>query len=62
MANENIKVPSPCVGVCALDKHDICIACQRTGIEIAEWGVYTVEEKLTVMEKVKRREQGDLVE
>ena len=44
------RVPNPCVGVCALDENDLCIACQRSGIEIAEWGVYTNDEKLEVWE------------
>lgn len=58
---QEIKIKSPCIGVCALDANDLCIACHRSGIEIAEWGVYTQEEKREVMDKVKRREQGDLV-
>lgn len=56
----NKPVRSPCVGVCALDENDLCIACQRSGIEIAEWGVYSNEEKISVWEKIKKRETGDL--
>ncbi|WP_339891107.1 DUF1289 domain-containing protein [Neptuniibacter pectenicola] len=55
-------VPNPCVGVCALDEHDICIACQRSGIEIAEWGVFTHEEKLEAWKRIKQREAGDFSE
>jgi predicted Fe-S protein YdhL (DUF1289 family) len=55
------KVPNPCVGVCALDENDLCIACQRSGMEIAEWGVFSNEEKLEVWEKIKRREKGEIV-
>ena len=58
----NKPIPSPCVGVCALDENDLCIACQRSGIEIGEWGVYTNEEKKAVLVKIKQREAGDLSE
>ncbi len=54
------RVPNPCVGVCALDEHDLCIACRRSGIEIAEWGVYSNDEKRQVLMKVVRREAGDV--
>ncbi|MFW1678733.1 DUF1289 domain-containing protein [Pontibacter sp. JAM-7] len=53
-------VPNPCIGVCALDEHDLCIACRRSGIEIAEWGVYSNEQKRQVIRKVIKREAGDL--
>lgn len=60
--SEGKPVPSPCVGVCALDENDLCIACQRSGVEIAEWGVYSREEKVAVWEKIRLREQGQLPE
>lgn len=53
-------VRSPCVGVCSLDENDICIACHRHGIEIGEWGVMTNEQKREVLNKVARREQGEI--
>ncbi len=31
------QVGSPCVSVCALDSHDICIGCYRSAEEIASW-------------------------
>ena len=31
------QVGSPCVSVCALDSHDICIGCHRSAEEIANW-------------------------
>lgn len=55
-------VRSPCVGVCALDENDICIACHRTGIEIGEWGTYDNEQKIAVWKKVVLREKGELTE
>lgn len=57
---DDLPVKSPCVGVCALDEHDLCIACRRSGIEIAEWGVLTNRERREVMKKVIRRERGEI--
>ncbi len=53
-------VKNPCVGVCALDNSDICIACHRSGIEICEWGVLTEEQRIEVLKKIARREQGEI--
>ena len=52
-------VRSPCTGVCALDEQDLCIACRRSGMEIAEWGVMSDEEKLAVYVKIREREAAD---
>jgi hypothetical protein len=30
-------VPSPCINVCRLDAHGLCIGCRRTMGEISEW-------------------------
>lgn len=60
MSDLKKPVRSPCVGVCALDENDICIACHRHGIEIGEWGVMTNAQKREVLQKVARREQGDI--
>ncbi len=54
------RVANPCVGVCALDEYDLCIACRRSGIEIAEWGVYSNDEKRQVLMKIVKREAGDV--
>lgn len=54
-------VRSPCVGVCALDSDDICIACHRSAIEIGEWSVLNNEERLSVLKKIARRERGEKV-
>jgi len=53
-------VRNPCMGVCALDEHDLCIACRRSGIEIAEWGVMTNEQRRDVIKKIERRYQGEI--
>jgi len=48
-------VKSPCVGLCCLDEKDLCIACRRSGMEIAQWGVYTNDEKREVLTLVEQR-------
>ncbi|NRA21434.1 MAG: DUF1289 domain-containing protein [Oceanospirillaceae bacterium] len=53
--NNGLIIKNPCVGVCCLDKHDLCIACKRSGIEIAEWGVYDNLEKQRVLVKIEQR-------
>ena len=58
MSNEK-PVRSPCTGVCALDDEDLCIACRRSGMEIAEWGVMSDQDKLAVYEKIRAREAAD---
>ncbi|MGB0664372.1 MAG: DUF1289 domain-containing protein [Pontibacterium sp.] len=61
-ANSPAKpVRSPCVGVCALDEHDVCIACHRHGMEIAEWGTMNDDEKRAVYAKIVKREKGEIV-
>ena len=52
-------VKSPCVGMCCLDDKDLCIACRRSGTEIAEWGVYSNDEKREVLNKVNVRYQEE---
>jgi len=31
------QVPSPCIGICALDAMGYCVGCHRSGDEIAGW-------------------------
>ncbi|RTE67007.1 DUF1289 domain-containing protein [Amphritea opalescens] len=62
MTNENASprpVHSPCIGVCALDEKDLCIACRRSGMEIAEWGVLDDAEKRAVLALIRQREADD---
>lgn len=51
------KVGSPCVSICALDEHEVCIGCQRTGDEILRWTTMTNCERKAVLEKVAEREE-----
>lgn len=56
-------VRSPCVSVCAMDEHDLCIGCQRTGDEITRWGRMSNEERRQVIAQAheRARQQGVLL-
>lgn len=58
MTDEARPVPSPCLGICQLDSRDLCIACFRSGMEIAEWGVLSDDEKRAVWARIREREAG----
>lgn len=49
-------VPSPCVNICALDEHNICIGCLRSGEEIMRWGKMTNTERRQVLQNIAERE------
>lgn len=48
-------VRSPCVSICALDEHDICIGCQRTAAEITQWGRMSNDERRVVLQHCTER-------
>ena len=48
-------VASPCVEICALDEHDICIGCQRSASEITRWGLMNSAERRSVLLKCSER-------
>ena len=49
---------SPCVSICALDEHDICLGCFRSAQEITDWFMPSDEEKRRILERVKERMQA----
>lgn len=53
-------VASPCVNICALDEHDVCTGCFRTGQEISQWGLMSAEEKRAVRQACAEREQASI--
>lgn len=63
MNNETTEprpIRSPCIGICALDEQDLCVACRRSGMEIAEWGVLSEDGKRAVWALIRQREEDDL--
>ena len=39
MSDTAQPIKSPCIEVCALDDHNVCIGCYRTADEIIDWFV-----------------------
>ena len=50
-------VPSPCVSVCAFNGDPFCRGCYRSADEIRNWIIMTREQKLDVLEHIRRRRQ-----
>ncbi|MEZ5529664.1 MAG: DUF1289 domain-containing protein [Porticoccaceae bacterium] len=48
-------IPSPCVSICALDEHDVCIGCHRTAKEIRDWLLMDDDERLDVIARAAER-------
>lgn len=53
------KVRNPCMGVCSLDERDVCIACRRSGLEIAQWGVFSEEQKRAALIEIEKRFESE---
>jgi predicted Fe-S protein YdhL (DUF1289 family) len=51
-----INISSPCVDICCLDDHDICIGCLRSLDEIGEWSAATDERRRTIIQAAKTRQ------
>ncbi len=56
--SEQVIIQSPCIGVCALNEQDECIACGRHVVEIGEWGVLNNDQREAVLERIKNKQQG----
>ncbi|MFA5940634.1 MAG: DUF1289 domain-containing protein [Sinimarinibacterium sp.] len=48
-------MPSPCVGVCALDPQQVCTGCGRSLGEIAEWSAAPRDRKLEIRRRAETR-------
>ncbi|AIS19667.1 DUF1289 domain-containing protein [Pseudomonas rhizosphaerae] len=48
-------VKSPCISVCALDDQDVCTGCQRTAVEITQWGRMSDDERRAVLRLTHQR-------
>jgi len=44
-----MKISSPCVNICKLDSHDVCLGCWRTRSEIARWTQMSEWERISIM-------------
>lgn len=52
------RVESPCVNICTLDAHKVCIGCGRTIEEIAVWSRLDDEQRRAVCERARTRNQS----
>jgi predicted Fe-S protein YdhL (DUF1289 family) len=51
------NIPSPCIGVCTLDRSGaICVGCFRTLDEIRAWARLSNEQKREILLKLSSRE------
>ena len=44
-------IKSPCVNVCKLDQHGVCVGCGRTERDIADWVNMTEQEQFETVER-----------
>jgi uncharacterized protein len=54
VAQQNL---SPCIRVCSLNAHSICVGCGRTLDEIARWARLGVDEQRTICAIAAQRRQ-----
>ena len=55
MSDTAQPIKSPCIEVCALDYHNVCIGCYRTADEIIDWFSASDDRKRDILEALKRR-------
>ncbi len=48
-----MRPSTPCVGVCRLDEHGVCVGCGRTIEQIAVWGTLDQAERQRVMAELQ---------
>lgn len=48
-------VESPCIDICRLDDHGVCVGCFRTAQEIGEWLSYSAERRSEIMQRLPAR-------
>lgn len=50
------EVKSPCNELCLIDEETgYCLGCLRTSEEIAEWGNFSEEQKIRVLNEIEQR-------
>ncbi|WP_084356168.1 DUF1289 domain-containing protein [Novosphingobium lentum] len=48
-------IPSPCTGICTIDRHGLCRGCKRTLDEIAAWPTASEADRRAMMVRVRGR-------
>lgn len=49
------RPPTPCINICTLDEHQVCLGCRRTLDEIAEWTGLSAEEQWRIVRELPAR-------
>lgn len=52
------RVESPCIKVCVLDAHSVCVGCGRSLEEIASWSRLSADEQREICLKAAQRRQS----
>jgi uncharacterized protein len=52
-------VASPCIDICRLDTHGVCVGCRRTIDEIVEWPRANEARRREILRELERRTVGD---
>ncbi len=55
--NDPAAPQSPCISVCLLDEHDICLGCYRSATEITDWFMAGPAEKRDILQRARQRER-----
>ena len=51
----DVEPKSPCISVCVLDDHDICLGCFRSATEITDWFMSSAEQKREIIRLARER-------
>lgn len=49
------RPPTPCVNICTLDEHQVCLGCRRTLDEIAGWAGMSAQEQWRIVASLAKR-------
>ncbi len=47
-------VASPCISICSLDDHGVCMGCHRTVEEITHWLDFSAEKRAKIMARIQQ--------
>ena len=52
-----MEAKNPCIRRCEYNDDNLCVVCLRTKKEIFEWGDYTDEQKIVILERIKEQKE-----
>ncbi|MEO6699624.1 MAG: DUF1289 domain-containing protein [Paraperlucidibaca sp.] len=52
------KSLSPCVGLCKLDREEVCTGCQRTMAEIRSWSLLTRGQQRKILIRIQSQQRA----